>query len=84
MAFSLETLVPQFAEEARLSGLRHRRRGVQSGYRPAYGSKASLISSLLNEDLDKYTTLAIYTAERYGGRLLYWESPIIPKNSPLR
>ena len=84
MAFSLETLVPRFAEEARLSGFAIGDAEFNPDIDLPYGVKLHIISSLLNEDLDKYTTLAIYTAERYGGRLLYWESPIIPKNSPLR
>ena len=84
MAFPLETLVPQFAEEARLSGFAIGDAEFNPDIDVPYGVKLHIISSLLNEDLDKYTTLAIYTAERYGGRLLYWESPIIPKNSPLR
>lgn len=84
MAFPLETLVPQFAEEARLSGFAIGDAEFNPDIDVPYGVKLHIISSLLNEDLDKYTTLAIYTAERYGGRLLYWESPVIPKNSPLR
>ena len=62
MAFSLETLVPQSAEEARLSGYAKGAAEFNPDIVLPYGVKHHKLSSLLNDDLDKYTTLAIYTA----------------------
>lgn len=84
MFFPLEVLAKQFAEEARLAGFAIGDSEFNPDLDTQYGIRLHVISTLEAEELDKYTTLAIYTAERYSGRLLYWESPVIPKNSPLR
>ena len=55
MAFSLETLVPQFAEEARLSGFAIGDAEFNPDIDLPYGVKLHIISSLLNEDLDKFS-----------------------------
>ncbi|HWR22015.1 MAG TPA: DUF695 domain-containing protein [Feifaniaceae bacterium] len=41
------------------------------------------LSALVQEDVDDLTTRAIRAAEPFGGELLRWNCPVMPKRSPL-
>lgn len=84
MFFPMEQLVAQFASEARLAGFAIGDAEFNPDLEEAYGVKLYIITSLNKRDIDGCTSTAIYIAERYGGRLLYWDCPVIPRTSPLR
>ncbi len=41
------------------------------------------LSALVQEDVDELTTRAIHAAEPFGGELLRWSCPVMPKRNPL-
>lgn len=84
MYFPLENHVVQFAEEARLAGFAIGDVEFSPELDEPYGIALHRIGTLEKPCLDAYTTDAIYLAEKYLGKLLYWNCPMIPKNSPLR
>jgi len=84
MFFPMEQLVAQFAAEARLAGFAIGDTEFNPDLDEAYGVRLYIITSLDKRAIDGCTSTAIYIAERYCGRLLYWDCPVIPKTSPLR
>ena len=84
MHFPLESYVLSFSEEARMAGFAIGDPEFSPELDEPYGIALHRISTLEKAKLDAYTTDAIYLAERYLGKLLYWDCPVIPKNSPLR
>ncbi len=82
--FPTEALVPIFAEEARLSGFAIGESEFRPEYEDPHGVKLQCVSTLNKREIDALTTRAIRIAEKYEGHLEYWESPLVPKKSPLR
>ncbi|MBQ4610752.1 MAG: DUF695 domain-containing protein [Clostridia bacterium] len=84
MHFPVESHVIPFAEEARMAGFAIGDTEFSPELEEPYGIALHRIGSLDKAQVDAYTTDAIYLAERYLGKLLYWDCPVIPKNSPLK
>lgn len=82
--FPMESIVPQFAEEARLAGFAIGETEFNPDFDEPYGIRLHRITTLIKRELDKHTSEAVYLAERYMGKLLYWDSPVIPRNNPLK
>lgn len=82
--FPTESSVISFAEEARLSGFAIGDQVFTPELEEPYGIMLYRICPLDKLQIDACTSNIIYLAERYLGKFLYWDCPVIPKNSPLR
>ena len=80
----MESLVSLFAEEARLSGFAIGESEFRPEFEEPHGIKLQCISTLDKREIDALTTKAIRIAAKYEGHLEYWDSPVVPKKSPLR
>ena len=84
MYFPMESYVVSYAEEARMAGFAIGDQEFSPELEEPYGITLHRIGTLEKPSVDALTSDAIYLAERYLGKLLYWDCPVIPKNSPLR
>ena len=82
--FPAEVLCQQFAQEIRLAGFAIGDPEFNPDLEEAYGITVFRLGTLEKQDLDKNTSDIIYTAEKYFGKLLYWNCPVVPKNGPMR
>lgn len=82
--FPMENLAAQFAEEARLTGFAIGEPEFNPEIDEPYGVRLHRITTLEKPALDRHTSEAEYLAEKYLGRLMYWDSPVIPRSSPLK
>lgn len=84
MFFPSEPLCAMFAEQARQSGFALSETHFYPEQERAYGVAIIRICTLNKPDVDALTTSAIYLAQNFDGTLLYWDSPVVPKHSPMR
>ena len=84
MHFPVESYVINYAEEARMAGFAIGDQEFTPELEEPYGVALYRIGTRDKAQVDAYTTDARYLADKYLGKLLYWECPVIPKNSPLR
>lgn len=81
--FPTESIMMLFAEEARLSGFAISGPVYEPEHELAYGMTIVRLSTLEKPGIDELTTRAIRIAERYGGELRYWDSPVVRRGGPI-
>ena len=72
-----------FEEQARLSGYAIGKAEYIPENETPHGSLAMLMTSLLKANIDDATTRLIRIAEKYEGRLLFWDCVLVPKRRRL-
>ena len=81
--FATESIMLLFAEQARLSGFALAGPVYEPEYELAYGTKIVRLATLDKTEIDALTTRAIRIAEKYGGELRYWDSPVVRRGGPI-
>jgi hypothetical protein len=81
--FATESIMLLFAEQARLSGFAIAGPVYEPEYELAYGAAIVRLSTLDKAEIDSLTTRAVRIAEKYGGELRYWESPVVRRGGPI-
>lgn len=81
--FATETIMQLFAEQARLSGFAIAGPVYSPEYELAYGVSIVRLSTLEKHEIDALTTRGIRIAEKYGGELRYWDSPVVRRGGPI-
>lgn len=77
--FRGEPLRLQFEDEARKAGFAIGSSEYRSESEFPYGVVLHRICPLIKREVDAVTVLAIRIAERFGGKLMYWDCPIVPQ-----
>lgn len=81
--FATENIMQLFAEQARLSGFAIAGPVYEPEHELAYGAAIVRLSTLQKPEIDALSTRAIRIAEKYGGELRYWESPVVRRGGPI-
>jgi hypothetical protein len=81
--FATESIMLLFAEQARLSGFAIAGPVYEPEHELAYGAAIVRLSTLDKAEIDSLTTRAVRIAEKYGGELRYWESPVVRRGGPI-
>ena len=79
MAFPSESARLLFEEEARLSGFAIGEASYVPEQDCPHGVLVLKMSKLIKADIDEQTTRLIGIAQKYGGRLDFWDCVLIPK-----
>lgn len=80
MYFRTESIRLQYEETARREGFAIGTSEEREQSELPYGVVLHRICALKKRDVDAVTVQAIRIAERYGGRLLFWDCPIVPRH----
>lgn len=81
--FATESIMLLFAEQARLSGFAIAGPVYEPEHELAYGMAIVRLATLDKAEIDSLTTRAIRIAEKFGGELRYWDSPIVRHGGPI-
>jgi len=81
MFFPNEQAKLMFSEQARLKGFAIGESVYTPDFELAHGVELVKITSLRKRDVDTLTTLAIHTAQTFGGEMRYWISPMARSRS---
>ena len=81
--FATESIMLLFGEQARLSGFAIAGPVYEPEHELAYGVSIVRLSTLEKPEIDSLTTRAIRIAEKYGGELRYWDSPVVRHSGPI-
>lgn len=81
--FPTENIMLLFTEQARLSGFAISGPVYEPEHELAYGVTVVRLSTLEKPKIDELTTRAIRIAQKYGGELRYWDSPVVRRGGPI-
>lgn len=81
--FATESIMLLFSEQARLSGFAIAKPVYEPDHELAYGVAIVRLATLEKAEIDALTTRAIRIAEKYGGELRYWDSPVVRRGGPI-